>query len=129
LFRRANDFATVRKYDKAVECIEQAIAQAPQDPDLETFLHYYRFLHKRHTTLVNPSIAADAVLREFIESGKGSPRTPQGNLLLARLFRFAGRAETAAGFYAKALELDPECQEARKELATSPARATSLIPT
>jgi len=118
LYKKAEILVRVRKYDEALEHLEQALQLCPDEIDYRILrLHA---LYLKSTSPDGSRGAAEAI--EQIASVLGTAESALGFLVLAQLNKALGRSEDALRYYRRVLDLDESNAEAKAEVRISTLR-------
>jgi len=110
-FRKGNDALTARRYEVALGHFGKALELYPDEGDHHA--HYGWALHLCHPG--DPSMVGEAL--EHVKRGlKLASHREKPYLFMGRLHKAIGRAEEAERMFARAVQVDPECLEALREL-------------
>lgn len=110
-FRKGNDALTARRYEVALGHFGKALELYPDEGDHHA--HYGWALHLCHPG--DPAMVGEAL--EHVKRGlKLASHREKPYLFMGRLHKAIGRAEVAEQMFARAVQVDPECLEALREL-------------
>lgn len=100
-----------REYDEALACFAEAVALYPEEGEYHAYRGWALFLARPG----NPSAEKEALLH-LRKGRKLAPDREKPYLFLGRLHREAGRSEHAQKCFTRALQINPSCVEAVREL-------------
>jgi CheY-like chemotaxis protein/tetratricopeptide (TPR) repeat protein len=110
-FRRGEALLRGRAYEEALVCFGSALENNPEEGDYHA--HYGWTLHLTHPT-------DTPILKEAIEhlrrSLKLASHPDQAYLFMGRIFRSMGQPEQAEKMFTRAVQIEPDCVEALREL-------------
>ncbi|MEM1024675.1 MAG: DnaJ domain-containing protein [Myxococcota bacterium] len=118
LYKKAEILLRVRKYDEALEHLDQALRLQPEVLD-------YRILqlHARYLQGTGPDgVEGAAEAADEISQLLGTAESLLGFLTLAQLNKAIGRSEDALRYYRRVLDLDASNSEAKAEVRISTLR-------
>lgn len=115
LFKKAEILVRMRKYEEAMEHLEEAMALNPQDKEFKIYAAYAGYLRLAKKG-GDPQDAAELAIRKILEIMKTDANIASGYLFLGHLNKIAGKAEVAVRYYEKVLEYDEGNQEAAREV-------------
>jgi len=110
-FMRGEGLLRARRPSEALQAFRNAVDSYPEECDYHVYLGWAHYLVAPDA----PNRINEAV-RHVMKGRKLAPdrRTPY--LFLGRLCQAAGRVDQAEKMYARAIQLDPDCVEAMREL-------------
>ncbi len=100
-----------REYDEAVRCFAEAVTLHPEEGEYHAYRGWALFLARPG----NPTAEREA-LAHLRRGRKLAPDREKPYLFLGRLHREAGRSEHAQKCFTRALQINPSCVEAVREL-------------
>lgn len=110
-FRKGNDALSARRYEEALAHFGKALQLYPDEGDHHA--HYGWALHLCHPG--DPAMVGEAL--EHVKRGlKLATHREKPYLFMGRLHKAIGRAEEAERMFARAVQVDPDCLEAIREL-------------
>ena len=118
LYKKAEILVRVRKYDQALEHLEQALELCPGEVDYRILQVQTRYLK---ATSPDGSRGAETAIEE-IASILGTAESSLGFLVLAQLNKALGRSDEALRYYRRVLDLDGSNAEAKAEVRISTLR-------
>jgi CheY-like chemotaxis protein len=110
-FRRGDEALVVRDYESALLHFGRALQLYPEEGDHHA--HYGWALYLCHPG--DPSIVSEAL--EHVRRGlKLASHREKPYLFMGRLYKAIGRADVAEKMFTRAVQIEPECVEALREL-------------
>ena len=110
-FRRGDEALRVRDYESALQHFGKALELYPDEGDHHA--HYGWALYLCHPG--DPSIVGEAL--EHVRRGlKLASHREKPYLFMGRLYKAIGRADVAEKMFTRAVQIQPECVEALREL-------------
>jgi tetratricopeptide (TPR) repeat protein len=110
-FQKGDARLNQRRYEEALECFGKALELYPEEG--EHHAHYGWALHLCHPG--DPTIVAEAI--EHVKRGlKLAPNREKSYLFMGRLCKVIGRAGAAEKMFTRAVQVQPDCVEALREL-------------
>jgi curved DNA-binding protein CbpA len=110
-FQRGMALLNARSYEDALARFGRALEYNPDEGDYHT--HYGWTLHLCHPT--NPAVIAEAI--EHIRRGiKLASHADRAYLFMGRLLRAMGKPAAAEKMFTRAVQIEPDCVEALREL-------------
>ncbi len=110
-FQKADILLKVKKYPEALEQLQWAIKLAPKEPEYLT--NYAWALYKSRPEQARSRVEARQVL---LRSAELNPRLAQTHLYLGYLLRADDKGPEAERAFETALQCNPDCTEALREL-------------
>ncbi|MCP5060825.1 MAG: response regulator [bacterium] len=111
LFQRGMGALRGRRFDDAVKYFAEAVEVYPEEGEYHAYYGYSEYLAAPE----DPASLRRAKKRALLAK-KLAPQRAVPFLILGRLCKVDGRADTAERFFTRAVELDPDCDEALQEL-------------
>lgn len=110
-FQKGEELMRQRDYDAAKQLFEEAIALYDQEGEFHAWLGWSMFQ-------ANPEDAqnADAALKALERSVSLNPRMDKSYLFTGYIFKATGRPDKAEKQFEKAIQCNPDCTEALREL-------------
>lgn len=105
-------YVNLRIYDRAIELLEPGLTMAQREMDRETICYYFCILTQAHLSL-NQTGEAN---KSLIKAAEASPQNPMPRKILGDIYLANNRIADAFKAYKKAVELDPNYQEAKEKL-------------
>jgi tetratricopeptide (TPR) repeat protein len=116
LFKKAEILVKVRKYDEAMEHIQEAIVLNPEDKEFRIYLAYVEYMVRVKMQGGSQTEAGEVAIRKIQTLLKAEPNIAAGYLLLGHLNKAVGKPEVATKYFEKVLEYDANHQEASREV-------------
>jgi tetratricopeptide (TPR) repeat protein len=114
LFKKAEIFLKVRKFDEAFEHLEEAIRLKPKDTEFKISRAYAAYLRAARNS---PSeAAAQAAIKEILGLMKNDANIASGYLYLGHLHKAVNKPELSLKYFEKLLEYDENHVEALREV-------------
>jgi curved DNA-binding protein CbpA len=110
-FQKGEGRLRSRDYQGALESFQWALDLYPEEGEYHAYVGWASYLARGKT----PEARKEA-LRHLRRAAKLAPDREKPYLFLGRLYREAGRADVAERAFARALQLQPDCVEALREL-------------
>jgi tetratricopeptide (TPR) repeat protein len=114
VFKKAEILARVKKWDEALEHLDEALALKPDDVEFKIFRAFYAYQRARRTggPEGDPQVAIKAIQILM----KTDTNIASGYMFLAQLNKDLGKAELAVKYFEKVLEFDEKNPEAMREV-------------
>jgi tetratricopeptide (TPR) repeat protein len=110
-FRRGEELMRRKRYGEARQSFEEAIQLYPDEGEFHAWLGWAIFQCDPGSEQ-----ASDAALEELDQAIRLNPRSDKAYLFAGYIYKHAGRPDRAAKHFDKALQCNPECTEALREL-------------
>ena len=121
LFKKAEILVRVRKYDEALEHLDEAIRLNEKDHEFRTFRSYVQYLISAKQN--DPFVAAEKAIKEIQAELKQSENIASAYLALGQLYKAVDKPQTSLRNFEKVLEYDENHPEATREVRLGRARA------
>jgi curved DNA-binding protein CbpA len=119
-FKKAEILAKVKKWDEALQLIDEAIALKSDDIEFKIYHAYY---HSRLAVKKGDIDAAERAIREIQMLLKKDSNIASGYMFLGHLHKEVNKPDTAAKYFEKVLEFDPKNADAAREVRLHNMRA------
>lgn len=113
-FKKAEVFMRVRKYDEAIEQIDQALDLNSDEPEFRVYRKYLGYLATTRGEV--DAELAEQTIDEIKDAIRTQPNLLSAHLFTAQLYKALGNNKLMARNYKKVLEIDPNHAEAAQEL-------------
>lgn len=110
-FQRGQHALRGRQYERALSCFQEAVETYGEEGEYHAFQAWAWYL----VAPDRPGRVHEA-LKQAKQARKLAPDREKPYLILGRLYKAAGRMETAEKMFTRAVQLDPDCVEALREL-------------
>jgi CheY-like chemotaxis protein/tetratricopeptide (TPR) repeat protein len=110
-FQKGEAALRARRYDVAAEHFKAAVDAYPEEGEYRAFYGWAHYLRDPEA----PGRLRDA-LEHVLQGRKLAPDREKPYLFLGRLYKAAGRDRMAEKMFTRAVQLDPDCLEALREL-------------
>jgi len=113
-FRAGEELLRQRRFGEAAEAFRRATELSPESAEYRAYLGWSLFLQDPHSE--------QRALDELEEATRLNPKLDRAYLFLGYIHRDGGRADEAEHQFAKAIQCNPDCSEALRELRALQAR-------
>ncbi|MCP5070846.1 MAG: response regulator, partial [bacterium] len=110
-FQRGRGALRARRFGDAVTCFAEAVEAYPEEGEYHA---YYGW--SEHLAAPADPVALRRAKKRTLLSKKLAPQCAAPFLILGRLCNVEGKTEVAERLFTRAVEVDPECEEALQEL-------------
>lgn len=110
-FQRGQQALRARSYQRALACFREAVEHYDEEAEYHAYCAWAWYLADPE----EPGRLREAVARAR-QARKLAPDREKPYLILGRLYKAAGRMEAAEKMFTRAVQLDPDCVEALREL-------------
>lgn len=110
-YQRGQQALRGRQYERALECFREAVESYGEEAEYHAYCAWAWYLvdPDRHGRV-------HEALQQARQARKLAPDRDKPYLILGRLYKAAGRMETAEKMFTRAVQLEPDCVEAVREL-------------
>lgn len=120
LFKKAEVLLRMKKYDEALDHVQQAIDRNPEEKEFLIFRSYCNYLSQAKRGEREP--AAAVAIKEILGIMKLDANIAVGYLYLGHLNKAVNKPEVALRYFKKVLEYDERHPEATREVRLANAR-------
>jgi tetratricopeptide (TPR) repeat protein len=121
-FKKAEVLAKLKKFDEALEHLDEAIKLKGDDTEFKVYRVYYGFLQAQRGGTANEADAEKAI-KAIQALMKNDANIAAGYMFLGHLYKVVGKANVAVKYFEKVLEYDDRNADAQREVRLYNMRA------